>query len=93
MDISQINTWPPVAIGGLLALAGWALRKFTKNGFWRALGLLILIAGFVIMISEVFGFPLLWTLLSGILGILENFFHFVGTLSGEGKQAVDRLLR
>lgn len=93
MDINEISTWPPVAIGGALALAGWALRKFVKNAFWRILGLLLMVAGFVIIVSEVFGFPLLWTLLSGLLGFLEGLFQLLATLSGEGQDAVDRLLR
>lgn len=93
MDISQIDTWPPVAIGLGLALVGFVLRKFVKNGFWRFLGLLLLVAGVVIMVSEMFGFPLLWTLLSALLGAIEFILITLGTLAGEAQDAVDSLLR
>lgn len=91
MDPNQIDNLSPILIGIILAIVGWLLRRFTKSGLWSFIGIILIIAGAAIVISEVLGFHALWAGLAWLLGFLGGIFQGLASLCKAGQEALQRL--
>ncbi|HET8884315.1 MAG TPA: hypothetical protein VFM68_02490 [Candidatus Saccharimonadales bacterium] len=91
LDLNEFQNLPPVVIGVIIAIVGWVIKHFSKSKGWGVLGILLIVSGVVVVISELIGFPLLWTALAALLGLFEWFFTGLAMLCEAGRQALENL--